>query len=98
MKFRMKKIALKVRCQEMLYGGTNSRAIDNFPISGISMNFPFTNTFISMLVIKDAARANKNLATRQKQRVISRAAEVWTNKHKEFPMMFFKLALGQAQT
>ena len=39
------------------------RAIDNFPISGISMNFPFTNTFISMLgYVKDAAaRANKNL-------------------------------------
>ena len=49
--------------KDALYGAQTQRAIDNFPISGISMNFPFTNTFISMLgYVKDAAaRANKNL-------------------------------------
>ena len=62
----------------------------------IEANFPFTNTFISMLgYVKDAAaRANKNLKLLEakKQRVISRAAkEVWTNKHgKEFPIDVFQ--------
>ena len=46
-----------------LYGAQTQRAIDNFPISGIKMDFPFTNSFINSLgFIKDAAaRANKSL-------------------------------------
>ena len=46
-----------------LYGAQTQRAIDNFPISGIKMDFPFTNSFIDSLgIIKDAAaRANKSL-------------------------------------
>ena len=37
-----------------LYGTQTQRAIDNFPVSGITFQLPFTNTFISMLgVIKD---------------------------------------------
>ena len=65
MKFRIEEDSLgKVRVpRNALWGAQTQRAIDNFPISGISMNFPFTNTFISMLgYVKDAAaRANKNL-------------------------------------
>ena len=46
-----------------LYGAQTQRAVDNFPISGIKMDFPFTNSFIDSLgIIKDAAaRANKTL-------------------------------------
>ena len=65
MKFRIEEDSLgKVRVpRNALWGAQTQRAIENFPISGISMNFPFTNTFISMLgYVKDAAaRANKNL-------------------------------------
>ena len=58
MKFRIEEDSLgKVRVpRNALWGAQTQRAIDNFPISGISMNFPFTNTFISMLgYVKDAA-------------------------------------------
>ena len=43
--------------------GTNSKGLENFPISGIKMDFPFTNSFVDSLgLIKDAAaRANKKL-------------------------------------
>ena len=102
MKFRIEEDSLgKVRVpRNALWGAQTQRAIDNFPISGISMNFPFTNTFISMLgYVKDAAaRANKNLKLLEakKQRVISRAAkEVWKNKHgKEFPIDVFQTGSG----
>ena len=51
MKFRIEEDSLgKVRVpRNALWGAQTQRAIDNFPISGISMNFPFTNTFIAML-------------------------------------------------
>ena len=102
MKFRIEEDSLgKVRVpRNALWGAQTQRAIDNFPISGISMNFPFTNTFISMLgFVKDAAaRANKNLKLLEakKQKVISRAAkEVWKNKHgKEFPIDVFQTGSG----
>ena len=102
MKFRIEEDSLgKVRVpRNALWGAQTQRAIDNFPISGISMNFPFTNTFIAMLgYVKDAAaRANKNLKLLEakKQKVISRAAkEVWTNKHgKEFPIDVFQTGSG----
>ena len=49
--------------RKALYGAQTQRAIDNFPISGIKMDFPFTKSFVSSLgVIKDAAaRANNKL-------------------------------------
>ena len=58
MKFRIEEDSLgKVRVpRNALWGAQTQRAIDNFPISGISMNFPFTNTFIAMLgYVKDAS-------------------------------------------
>ena len=62
-----------------LYGAQTQRAIDNFPVSGITFQLPFTNTFISMLgVIKDAAaRANKNLGLLDPKRAsaISKASK-----------------------
>ena len=71
MKFRIEEDSLgKVRVpRNALWGAQTQRAIDNFPISGISMNFPFTNTFISMLgYVKDAAaRANKKYVNMLKQ-------------------------------
>ena len=102
MKYRIEEDSLgKVRVpRNALWGAQTQRAIDNFPISGISMNFPFTSTFISMLgFVKDAAaRANKNLKLLEakKQKVISRAAkEVWKNKHgKEFPIDVFQTGSG----
>ena len=46
-----------------LWGPQTQRAIDNFPVSGITFNFPFSRSFLmAMGVIKDAAaRANKSL-------------------------------------
>ena len=97
MKFRIEEDSLgKVRVpRNALWGAQTQRAIDNFPISGISMNFPFTNTFIAMLgYVKDAAaRANKNLKlleAKNRESFQELPKEVWTNKHgKEFPIDCF---------
>ena len=44
-----------------LWGAQTQRAVNNFPISGIKMDFPFTKSFVSSLgIIKDAA-AKTNL-------------------------------------
>ena len=83
-----------------LYGAQTQRAIDNFPISGIRMDFPFTNSFIDSLgVIKDAAaRANKSLGllSSKKANAISKAAkEVWQSKHNaQFPIDVFQTGSG----
>ena len=83
-----------------LWGPQTQRAIDNFPISGIKMDFPFTNSFIDTLgIIKDAAaKANKNLGllSSKKANAISRAAkEVWQSKHNEqFPLDVFQTGSG----
>ena len=58
MKFRIEEDSLgKVRVpRNALWGAQTQRAIDNFPISGIKMDFPFTKSFVSSLgIIKDAA-------------------------------------------
>ena len=65
-----------------LYGAQTQRAIDNFPISGIKMDFPFTNSFIDSLgIIKDAAaRANKLLgimSSKKANDISNSAKEVW---------------------
>ena len=72
--------------KKALYGAQTKRAVENFPISGIKMDFPFTNSFVDTLgLIKDAAaRANKKLGllTSRKATAISRASkEVWQSKH-----------------
>jgi fumarate hydratase, class II len=83
-----------------LYGAQTQRAINNFPVSGITLNFPFTNTFISMLgVIKySAAKANKTLGLldTKRARSIARAAkEVYSNKHDDqFPIDVFQTGSG----
>ncbi len=83
-----------------LWGPQTQRAIDNFPISGIKMDFPFTNSFIDTLgIIKDAAaKANKNLGllSSKKANAISRAAkEVWQSKHnQQFPLDVFQTGSG----
>ena len=83
-----------------LYGAQTQRAIDNFPISGIKMDFPFTNSFIDSLgLIKDAAaRANKSLGllSSKKSLAISKAAkEVWQSKHNDqFPIDVFQTGSG----
>ena len=83
-----------------LYGAQTQRAIDNFPISGIKMDFPFTNSFIDSLgLIKDAAaRANKSLGllSSKKSLAISKAAkEVWQSKHNDqFPVDVFQTGSG----
>ena len=86
--------------RKALYGAQTQRAIDNFPISGIKMDFPFTKSFISSLgIIKDAsARANNKLKllSNKKARAISKASkEVCREKHhKEFPIDVFQTGSG----
>ena len=83
-----------------LWGAQTQRAINNFPISGIKMDFPFTKSFVSTLgIIKDAAaRANLRLKLlpAKKAKAISKAAkEVWQEKHhKEFPIDVFQTGSG----
>ena len=83
-----------------LYGAQTQRAIENFPISGIKMDFPFTNSFVDSLgIIKDAAAKTNNklgLLAPKKANAISKAAkEVWQSKHnKEFPLDVFQTGSG----
>ena len=83
-----------------MYGAQTQRAVENFPISGIKMDFPFTNSFVDTLgLIKDAAaKANKKLGllSTKKAVAISKAAkEVWQSKHnKEFPLDVFQTGSG----
>ena len=83
-----------------LYGAQTQRAVENFPISGIKMDFPFTNSFIDALgLIKDAAaKSNKSLGllSSRKANAISKAAkEVWQSKHNnEFPLDVFQTGSG----
>ena len=102
MKFRTEKDSLgevKVPAKA-LWGAQTQRAVNNFPISGIKMDFPFTKSFVSSLgLIKDAAaRANLRLKliSTKKSKAISRAAkEVWNEKHhKEFPIDVFQTGSG----
>ena len=37
--------------RKALYGAQTQRAIDNFPISGIKMDFPFETSILRLLVI-----------------------------------------------
>ncbi len=102
MKFRTEKDSLgEVRVPaKALWGAQTQRAVNNFPISGIKMDFPFTKSFVSSLgLIKDAAaRANLRLKliSTKKSKAISRAAkEVWKEKHhKEFPIDVFQTGSG----
>ena len=102
MKFRTEKDSIgevKVPAKA-LWGAQTQRAVNNFPISGIKMDFPFTKSFVSSLgLIKDAAaRANLRLKliSTKKSKAISRAAkEVWKEKHhKEFPIDVFQTGSG----
>ena len=86
--------------KKALWGAQTQRAVENFPISGITMNFPFTDSFITTLgVIKDAAaKANNKLGLldAKKQKAISKASkEVWQNKHgNQFPIDVFQTGSG----
>ncbi len=102
MKFRIEKDSLgdvKVP-KKALWGAQTQRAVNNFPISGIKMDFPFTKSFVSSLgLIKDAAaRANLRLKliSSKKSKAISKAAkEVWQQKHHhEFPIDVFQTGSG----
>ncbi len=102
MKFRIEKDSLgEVRVpSKALWGAQTQRAVNNFPISGIKMDFPFTKSFVSSLgLIKDAAaKANLRLKliSSKKSKAISRAAkEVWQEKHHhEFPIDVFQTGSG----
>ena len=102
MKFRIEKDSVgnvKVPAKA-LWGAQTQRAVDNFPISGIKMDFPFTKSFVSSLgLIKDAAaKANLKLKliSSKKSKAISKAAkEVWQEKHhNEFPIDVFQTGSG----
>ena len=102
MKFRIEKDSLgEVKVpSKALWGAQTQRAVDNFPISGIKMDFPFTKSFVSSLgLIKDAAaKANLRLKliSLKKSKAISRSAkEVWQEKHHhEFPIDVFQTGSG----
>ena len=102
MKFRIEKDSLgEVKVpSKALWGAQTQRAINNFPISGIKMDFPFTKSFVSSLgLIKDAAaKANLKLKliSAKKSKAISRAAkEVWKEKHHhQFPIDVFQTGSG----
>lgn len=102
MKYRIEKDSLgKVKVpSKALWGAQTQRAVNNFPISGIKMDFPFTKSFVSSLgLIKDAAaKANLRLKliSSKKSKAISRAAkEVWQEKHHhEFPIDVFQTGSG----
>ena len=102
MKFRLEKDSLgevKVPAKAV-WGAQTQRSVDNFPISGIKMDFPFTKSFVSSLgLIKDAAaKANLRLKliSSKKSKAISKAAkEVWQEKHHhEFPIDVFQTGSG----
>ena len=86
--------------KKALYGAQTQRAVENFPISGIKMDFHFTNSFVDSLgLIKDAAaRANKKLSLlgSKKANAISKASkEVWQSKrNEEFPLDVFQTGSG----
>ena len=102
MKYRIEKDSLgEVKVpSKALWGAQTQSAINNFPISGIKMDFPFTKSFVSSLgLIKDAAaRANLRLKLipSKKSKAISKAAkEVWQEKHHhEFPIDVFQTGSG----
>ncbi len=102
MKYRIEKDSLgEVKVpSKALWGAQTQRAVNNFPISGIKMDFPFTKSFVSSLgLIKDAAaKANLRLKliSSSKSMAISRAAkEVWQEKHHhEFPIDVFQTGSG----
>ena len=102
MKYRIEKDSLgdvKVP-SKALWGAQTQRAVNNFPISGIKMDFPFTKSFVSSLgLIKDAAsKANLklNLISSKKSKAISKdSKEVWQEKHHhEFPIDVFQTGSG----
>ena len=102
MKYRIEKDSLgEVKVpSKALWGAQTQRAANNFPISGIKMDFPFTKSFVSSLgLIKDAAaKANLRLKliSSKKSKAISRASkEVWQEKHHhEFPIDVFQTGSG----
>ena len=83
-----------------LWGAQTQRAIDNFPVSGISFNFPFSRTFIMALgVIKDAAaKTNKSLKlldTKRSRAIVRASKEVWSGKFDDqFPVDIFQTGSG----
>ena len=83
-----------------LWGPQTQRAIDNFPVSGITFKFPFGRSFLkAMGVIKEAAaRANKSLKLIDAKRargIIKASKEVWSGKHDDqFPIDIFQTGSG----
>ena len=83
-----------------LWGPQTQRAIDNFPVSGITFNFPFGRSFLkAMGVIKEAAaRANKSLKLIDAKRargIIKASKEVSSGKHDDqFPIDIFQTGSG----
>ena len=102
MKFRIEKDSLgEVKVpSHALWGAQTQRAVNNFAISGIKMDFPFTKSFVSSLgLIKDAAAKTNlrlKLISSKKSKAISKAAkEIWQEKHHhQFPIDVFQTGSG----
>ena len=83
-----------------LWGPQTQRAINNFPISGITFTFPFGRTFIKALgVIKQAsAKANETLNlidTKRSNGIVKASKEVLSGKHdNQFPIDIFQTGSG----
>ena len=105
MKYRIEKDSLgeiKVPAKA-LWGAQTQRAVNNFPISGIKMDFPFTKSFVSSLgLIKDAAAKQiyaLNLYHLKKLKLFQRQPKKYGRKNiiMNFLLMYFKPDLAQAQ-
>ena len=85
-----------------LWGAQTQRAVNNFPVSGIKMDLPFTKSFVSSLgIIKDAAaRANLRLKLlpAKRLRLFQKLLKKYGKKNitKNFQLMYFKPVQVQA--
>ncbi len=86
--------------KKALWGAQTQRAIKNFPVSGITFDFPFGASFIKSLgIIKAAAaRANSNLNLLDKKRakaIVLASSEINDGKHNDqFPVDIFQTGSG----
>ena len=105
MKYRIEKDSLgEVKVpSKALWGAQTQRAVNNFPISGIKMDFPFTKSFVSLGLIKDAA-AKANLRLKL---ISSKKSKLFQGRQKKFgkkniimssQLMSFKQDLVPVQT
>ena len=105
MKYRIEKDSLgeiKVPAKA-LWGAQTQRAVNNFPISGIKMDFPFTKSFVSSLGLPKDAVAKQiyalNLYHLKKLKLFQRQLKKYGQEtsSSEFPIDVFQTGSVQVQ-